>query len=371
MESALRILHIVDAMNYSGIPTLLMNLYRKTDRKKIQFDFLTSGNGTYDNEIKQLGGHLYQIPPIEEIGFFQYTRTLRKFFKLHSSYIIVHSHLNYLNTITLREAKKVRIPVRIAHMYSLVPNQYETRRLRHQLCKHTLPLYATEYFVSSKDAIHQVFHKSKDPDLFPYIIELENFCYSPSTREIYRKKLNVTEKQFVIGHVGGFTSQKNHSYIIDLFRAFRRTVPHAKLVLIGEGPLKKTIEQKLNQYQLQNDVYLLGAVDDVENWIQAFDVFVFPSIQEGLPVSVLEAECAGLPILISENIKVGVNFETGSIMSLPLENKQEWLSALHKVNVERPRLSITKDTIIQKGLSDISIVRKTEEKYLYLRDEGI
>lgn len=206
MESALRILHIVDSMNYSGIPTLLMNLYRKTDRKKIQFDFLTSRNGAYDSEIKKLGGLVYQVPRLEEIGCLKYTRALRNFFKLHSSYIIVH--------------------------------------------------------------------------------------------------------------IGGFTSQKKHGYIIDIFRAFRRGVPHAKLVLIGEGPLKEATAQKLNQYHLKNDVYVLGTVNDVESWLQAFDVFLNPSIQEGLPISILEAECAEPPILVSENIKVDRNL---GIKSIPLQ----------------------------------------------------
>ncbi|KAB8128271.1 glycosyltransferase family 1 protein [Gracilibacillus oryzae] len=372
MESALRILHIVDCMNHSGVPTLLMNMYRNIDRKKVQFDFLTTKEGAFDTEIKTLGGHLYYIPSLKSGGYLSYKRSLKSFFKRHASYIIVHSHIDQLSAIALSEARRVRIPVRIAHSYNTAIEGNLFTKLSRSLIGLFVPIHATDYFSCSTESADWLFKwKAKQAEYFQHALDLEKFLYSTKTRELYREKLGLTDDHFLIGHVGGYTIQKNHSFLLDSFRALRRKIPQAKLALIGDGPLKEQIEEAVVQYKLQDHVFILGEKQDVENWMQSFDLYVFPSLHEGYPVSLIEAQCAGLPALVSDSITKEIDLGSGFLQFLPLEDKNKWVSEMEKLYDLRPRAPIESVGIFQKGFNVDEIAKKTEEKYLYLRDEGI
>ncbi|MFC4401877.1 glycosyltransferase [Gracilibacillus xinjiangensis] len=372
MESALRILHIVDCMNHSGVPTLLMNMYRNINRKKIQFDFLTTKEGAFDEEIQKMGGHLYQIPSINEAGYLVYKRSLKSFFKRHASYIIVHSHIDQLSAIALREARRVRIPVRIAHSYNTAIEGSFVTKLWKSAIGLFVPIHATDYFACSTESADWLFKwKSKQSEFFQHALDLEKFLYSTSVREVYRQKLHLNEDNFLIGHVGGYTTQKNHLFLLDIFRALRRKIPQAKLVLIGDGPLKKQMEETVVQYRLQDHVFMLGEKEDVEKWMQSFDLFVFPSLHEGFPVSVIEAQCAGLPALVSDSITKEIDLGSGNVQFLSLDKKNEWVREMEELFKSKPRVPIQRDILFEKGFDVNKITKYTEEKYLYLRDEGI
>ncbi|SER48541.1 Glycosyltransferase involved in cell wall bisynthesis [Gracilibacillus ureilyticus] len=372
MESALRILHIVDCMNHSGIPTLLMNMYRNIDRKKIQFDFLTTKEGAFDEEIKNMGGHLYYIPSLDKSGYFMYKRSLKSFFKRHASYIIVHSHIDQLSAIALREARRVRIPVRIAHSYNTAIEGSIITKLWKSVIGLFVPVHATDYFACSTESADWLFKwKAKQAEFFQHALDLEKFLYSASTRKVYRDKLGLTEDHFLIGHVGGYTAQKNHTFLLDCFRALRRKIPQAKLALIGDGPLKKQIEEKIIQYRLQEHILILGEKEDVENWMQSFDLYIFPSLHEGFPVSVLEAQCAGLPVLVSDTITKEIHLGSGQVHFLPLEDKKVWVVEMERLYELKPRIPIERAGLLKEGFNVNEIAKQTEEKYCYLRDEGI
>ncbi|MGP4042439.1 glycosyltransferase family 1 protein [Gracilibacillus sp. D59] len=318
MESALRILHVVDSMSHSEIGTMIMNVYRNLDRSKIQFDFLTCEEGDYNEEIRQLGGLIYHIPSRKEAGIKGYQKALRHFFKGHRFYIIMHSHIDQMSVFPLKAAKRAGIPVRIAHSHSTKSIRTEKRELFKEIAGFIIPIYATDYFACSTEAAEWLFkRKAKQAEIMFNGIELERFCYSHSRREQGRKELNIIDKEFVIGHVGRFTPQKNHDYLIELFVGFRRRIPQSKLILVGDGPLRAQIEAKIKQYHIQDHVILLGVKEDIKKWKQVFDLLVFPSQHESFPLTLLEAQVTGLPIITSDSISKEIDLGAGLIQFIP------------------------------------------------------
>ncbi|WP_208586916.1 glycosyltransferase family 1 protein [Gracilibacillus suaedae] len=372
MESALRILHVVESMNQSEVGTMLMNVYRNLNRSKVQFDFLTNEEGDYDQEIHQLGGLIYRIPSIKEAGIRGYRKSLRQFFKGHRFYIVMHSHLDQMSIYPLKAAKRTGIPVRVAHSHSTKSNVTGTIRMLKEIASYLIPLYATHFFASSPEAAEWLFkRRANQAEIMFKAIDLERFCYSHSLREQGRQELGIIDKEFIIGHIGRFTPQKNYHYLIELFVGFRRRIPQSKLILVGDGPLRAEIEAKVKQYRIQDHVIFLGAKQDLGKWLQVFDLFISPSLHEGLPLTLVEAQGAGLPILASDSISKEVDLGVGLVQFFPIDNKRKWLEAMYDAYEHKSRNPIEPEILIKNGYDVEQVVLQTEQKYLQLRDDGI
>ncbi|WP_058306556.1 glycosyltransferase [Gracilibacillus massiliensis] len=372
MESALRILHVVRKMNHGEIGTMLMNVYRNLDTSKVQFDFLTNEEGDYDEEIRTMGGHLYRIPYINEVGAQGYQNALRHFFKGHRFYIVMHAHLDKMSVFSLKAAKRVGIPVRVAHSHNTGTEETGKEKLLQNIAGSFISLYATHYFACSTEAAKWLFKtKAKNAEIMYNAIELERFCYSQSVREQVREDLHISEKEFLIGHIGPFSPQKNHDYLIELFVGFRRRIPQAKLILIGDGPLQQEIEAKIKQYHIVEHVVSLSGKEDTERWMQAFDLLVYPSLHEGLPMTLIEAQSAGLPILASDRIPKEVDLGANLIEFIRLDDKSEWLAKMYKAYEKKYRNPVDAEVLMNKGYDVKKVAHQTEQKYLQLRDDGI
>ncbi|SFL54622.1 Glycosyltransferase involved in cell wall bisynthesis [Gracilibacillus orientalis] len=372
MESALRILHVVDGMNQSEVGIMIMNVYRNLDRNKVQFDFLTSEEGEYDEEILQLGGYIYRISSINEVGIIGYQKALRRFFKGHRFYIVMHSHIDQMSVFPLKAAKRTGIPVRVAHSHKTKSEATGKVKWFKEMAGSLIPVYATDYFACSSEAAEWLFKsRGKQAEIMFKGIELDRFCYSHSLREQGRRELNIIDKEFVIGHFGRFTPQKNYDYLIELFVGFRRRIPQSKLILVGDGPLKAEIEAKIMHYHIQNHVILLEAKEDMKKWLQVFDLFVFPSLQEGLPLTLVEAQGAGLPIIASDCISKEVDLGAGLVQFISLANKSKWLETMYDVYNHQSRNPIEPEILIKKGYDVKQVAQQTQQKYLQLRDDGI
>ncbi|SHN22205.1 glycosyltransferase family 1 protein [Gracilibacillus kekensis] len=372
MESALRILHVVEKMNHGEIGTMLMNVYRNLDRSKVQFDFLTNAEGDYDEEIRTMGGHLYRIPSIDDVGIQGYKKALRHFFKGHRFYIVMHAHLDKMSSFSLKAAKRVGIPVRVVHSHNTGTEKTGKEKFLQNVAGSIISLYATHYFACSSEAAKWLFKtKAKNAEIIYNAIELERFCYSNSVREKVRQEIHISDKEFLIGHIGPFSPQKNHDYLIELFVGFRRRIPQAKLILIGDGPLRKKIEEKIKQYHIVDHVIFLNVKEDIERWMQAFDLFLYPSLHEGLPMTLIEAQSAGLPILASDHIPREVDLRADLIEFIQLNNKREWLEKMYESYEKKNRNPVDAEVLIKKGYDVKQVARQTEQKYLQLRDDGI
>ncbi|MUV37170.1 putative glycosyltransferase EpsF [Lentibacillus sp. JNUCC-1] len=303
----IRVLHVVSSMGRGGIETFIMNIYRKIDRSKVQFDFLvhTQEKCAYDTEIRSLGGRIFSITPRKH-GMLENRKDLNNFFKEHKEYKIVHQHLSSLTYIEpLKLAKKHNVPIRIVHSHNTMQGGIFIHKYIHKFNKRFIGSIATHYFACSRLAAKWLYPKKQynnnNYQIINNAIDTERFVYNEEIRRVKREELGI-EDSFTLGHVGRFTHQKNHELLIDIFKNIHDRCENTKLILVGDGELRKSIEEKVQKLHLKDKVIFTGVRSDIPELLQAMDVFVMPSYHEGLPVTVVEAQASGVPCVLSTNI---------------------------------------------------------------------
>lgn len=328
----IRILHIVTYMGRGGLETMLMNYYRAIDRAKVQFDFLTHRDfrADYDDEIEALGGKIFRLPNLNPFSR-SYLGALDRFFREHPEYRIVHSHLDCMSAIPLKAAKKHGVPVRIAHSHS----SRQDRGLKYPLkllFKRSIPGQATQLFACGKEAGKWMFG-TDDFRVLNNAIDAERYRFDPVVRQEVRRELGIPADAPVVGHVGRFMAPKNHGFLL---RIFAELPDHARLLLVGDGELLAENERLAEELGVRDRVIFAGLRSDVDRMLQAMDVFVFPSLYEGLPLSVIEAQAAGLPCLISDKVPIECK-KTDLVTQIPLDaSPAEWAEAVLSA-AEAPR----------------------------------
>jgi len=307
MDKPIRILQCVTIMNRNGLENRLMDIYRNIDKSVIQFDFMTNRTeaGEFDEEIKQLGGRVYHMSRIAPKSFFRYIGELRIFFQEHPEYKIVHSHLNTLSTWPLLMAKKAGVPVRIAHSRNASMDR-NIKMVYKAFSRLFINGQATDWFACSRSAGVWLFGKQhvekKTFHVIPNAIQLDHFLYSDEKRQEMRTELGIGEKELAIVCVARFSPQKNHTYLLRVFREIRNRKPESKLYLVGQGELEQDIHKQIAELGLQDHVRFLGSRSDVGAVLTAMDAFLFPSFYEGFGTVIIEAQCSALPMLASDSI---------------------------------------------------------------------
>lgn len=316
-----RVLHVVTSMGRAGLETMLMNYFRHIDRDRIVFDFLVHRDGVYDydEEILALGGNIYHLPKLNPMDP-GYLIKLNRFFAEHR-YTIVHSHLDCMAGLPLKYAMKNGVPVRIAHAHS--SNQMHDLKYPIKLFyKANIGRYANEFMACSEAAGRWMFGDK----LFSVLkngIDTERFAWDPPTAERVRDKLRIPQNALLAGHVGRFTAEKNHSFLLEVFAEIRRKRPDAMLMLVGDGVLKSKTEEKASQMGVGDSVRFMGVRSDVNELLQAMDLFILPSLFEGLPLTLLEAQTSGVPCLISDRVPAESVVTEGLAEIMPLEESAE------------------------------------------------
>ncbi len=296
-----RILHVVPNMHRAGLETLIMNIYRNIDRSKIQFDFLVhySQRFDYDNEIEALGGKIHRLSVRSDHNFLKYLADLKRFFKEHPEYTVVHGHMESLGFLYSRAAKKAGVKTIIAHSHNALIEPTLKGHIKNQLNK-PWKSYANVLFACSEKAGDFMFRGA------PYTVinngvKCEDFVWNPKERESIRTELGVGNKT-VLGHIGRFDPQKNHSFLLDIFAAYLKKNENAVLLLVGEGALRQSVQEKVDKLGISDSVKFLGVRSDISRLYQAMDLFLLPSLFEGLPVVGVEAQSAGLPMLTADTV---------------------------------------------------------------------
>ena len=296
----MRVLQVVTNMDRGGLETMLMNYYRHIDREKIQFDFLVhrQERAAFDDEIEALGGRIYRLPRLVPWSK-SYLSALNRFFDEHTGYKVVHVHQDCLSSVILKAAKQHDVPVRIAHSHSA--NQDKNLKYPIKLWyKRSIPEYATNLFACGKDAGDWMFGGASY-QIINNAIDVAAYTYDPTKRQEMRRQLGL-ENELTIGHVGRFSQPKNHPFLLDIFTSLLKKEPDAVLLLVGGGEGMPKIQAKAQELGIAERVRFLGVRSDVADLMQAMDVFVFPSLYEGLPVTMVEAQAAGLPCIISDKV---------------------------------------------------------------------
>ena len=322
----IRVLHILNAMNRGGAESMVMNLYRAVDRSIIQFDFIVHSEkkGEFNDEIEQLGGKIYVCPKFKGHNIFQYKLWWETFFREHKEYRILHSHIRSCASLYIPVAKKHGLKT-IIHSHS-TSNGKGFKSLAKKILQYPLR-YQADYLVAcSKEAGEWLFGKAYlrrgKYMIIPNAVDVKKFSLNENVRNDYRKQLGV-EGKIVFGNVGRFHESKNHMFLLDVFSEIHRRNGNTVLMLVGDGYLRSVIENRIHQLGLDNSVILTGTRSDVPNLMQAMDVFLFPSLWEGLPVTLVEAQAAGLPCLVSDRITTDADI-SNLIHRLSIDDVSKW-----------------------------------------------
>lgn len=357
-------------MKRGGIESYMMNYYRHFDHNKIKIDFVVLGfeKGVYDDEIEALGGEIYHIPKKSK-NYLGYLKGLRKIFNT-GQYKIVHSHLDAMSMTVLKQAQKCNVPIRIAHSHNTqhLTNNFIKLKIN-EYARKTVKNYATHLFACSENAGRWLFGnqavKEGKVNIIKNAIDIDKFIFNEEKRKDLRKKLGISQDEFVIGHVGRFDYQKNHEFLLDVFANVLKIVKNAKLVLIGDGDLRKEIENKISILNIKNNVILLGVREDVNNLYNLFDLFVLPSHFEGLGIVAIEAQANGLPCIVSDVVPKEAKV-TEKIKFLSLNSIELWTRTIISFTNKNIDRQINKRYISDLGY-DISFeCEKLQELYLSL-----
>ena len=304
IQYPIRVLNLFTIMDRGGAETMVMNYYRHIDRTKVQFDFLVhrEKRGAYDDEIEALGGKIYRLCPIYPQNFACYKRELRSFFHAHPEYTIIHSHMSELGYFAFREAKRQGVPVRICHAHN-APHGFDLKMIMRTYFKKRMMPYLTHMFMCGAESGKWLFGKENESQfiMLNNAIDAAAYRYDPAKRAAIRQQLGLTDA-FVIGHVGRFNLQKNHPFLLSVFAALLKKEPHAVLLLAGGGEDMPRMQELARTLGISTQVRFLGVRSDIPDLMQAMDVFVFPSLYEGLGIALVEAQAAGLPCVVSDTI---------------------------------------------------------------------
>lgn len=362
LSEPIRVLQVVTDMRRGGLESMLMTYYRNIDRTKVQFDFLVHRDtkADYDDEILSLDGKIYHLPVLNPFSP-SYYKAFNKFLAEHKEYNIIHVHQDCLSSIALKIAKKNGVPVRIGHSH----NSNQSRNLKYIIKKYymrSIPKYATELFACSKLAGDWMF-KGAPYTLMNNAIDAEKFVYNEEVRAKVRAELNIDNETFLLGHVGRFVEQKNHSFLLDIFHSVKEKNSNAKLVLIGVGSLEKDIRQKSEELGLKDDILFLGTRSDVNRILQAFDCFVLPSLFEGLGIVAIEAQATGCRCFLSDMVPQEASLCKQNVFFIPLSQSADYWADYILANKDYQRCN-TFDIIKECNYDIKSNAKWLEEYYI-------
>lgn len=359
-------------MNGGGVEQVVMNYYHYLDRSRVQFDFVVTENSTLvpREELESLGARVFTVPAFTKLPAFK-SATYR-LFCAHPEWRIVHSHLNALNVFPLHQAAKAGISVRIAHSHSTAGSGRgeAVRNAAKTLLRTQANRYPTVRFACGRYAGEWLFGKCSDFTVIPNAIDLGRFAFSSEKRTSLRAELGISQESFVVCHLGRFMAQKNHSFLVDIFAELLKRRPSSVLLLAGEGPLMDETKRKADSLGIQDSIHFLGQRSDVDRIYCASDVLCMPSLYEGLPVTGVEAQASGLPLLISDQVTDEILI-TGRARKLALSAGPVGWADIIMTMEPTSRLEPLSESD-QNALASYDIVRqglKLTEKYLQLYGE--
>lgn len=344
------VMHSVAVMNRAGQETFLMNLFRKIDRQQIHFDFLCSENrpGDYDAEIAALGGHVIHLPPVTAGGVrkhWQFMRLLRQTLKAHPCDVFhIHTHHAFDAVKEVLAARAAGVKTVVVHCHSTSAQFHITA---HKICRAILSILPIKRLACSKAAGHWMFCGERFT-VIPNGLDLDAFGYDASVRALVRQEQGWDGKR-IVGHVGRFTQAKNHRFLIEIFEKLHDQHPDTQMVLVGQGEMEAEIRALVAQKGLAEAVSFLGVRDDLPRLYAGMDLFLFPSLFEGLGIVLIEAQACGLPVLTSDAIPSEA-FVTDMMQAMPLSaSAQTWADKAEQMLSDAAPRGDTHEAIAEAG----------------------
>lgn len=366
-----RILHVIGSLDMGGSQMFVLNLYNHIDRNKIQFDFVVREGEKYflEDKVRELGGKIYRLPALRLTNYLTYVSAWKKFFKEHPEYKVIHGHVRSTAAIYLRIAKSFGCKT-ISHSH----NTHNTQGLSaivKAILQFPIRFIADYFFACSQAAGEWLFGdqivKQNNFFVVPNAIDTQKFAYNPMARKKTRQELNLTNN-LVVGHVGRLNVQKNHSFLLEIFAEIYKQNSTARLLLVGDGPLKQDLIKRAKQLHIDSAVLFCGN-QAAEHYYHAMDVFVFPSIYEGLGIVLIEAQTSGLPCVISANLPKEADLDCGLITRVSLEQPSDvWSRIVLSQMGKKPRQS-QQAQVTSKGYDISTTTQWLQDFYLEKYDK--
>lgn len=329
LKTPFRVLQVFSTLDVGGAETMMMNVYRNVNRAEIQFDFVVNdGNRQYafEPEVLALGGRIYRVPRFRAHNLSSYAQSWRQLLRSHPEWRIVHGHYTTPASVYLGISKQLG-RIAIAHSHS-APPRYSVDAIARRILRHGLTSKADFLFACSQEAGAYMFRKKKeDVVLFWNAIDVERFVYDARARVRVRQELGLGDA-LVVGHISRFSREKNCGFLLKVFRALLRERKDAKLLLVGKHENDPGIKRQVELMGLEQQVVFTGVRLDIPELLSAMDVFVLPSLFEGLPLVLVEAQASGLPCVVSDTVTKQVDV-TGLVRFVPLRKSPDyWASML-------------------------------------------
>lgn len=373
MNKPVRVIYILGgSMKYGGTEAFIMNYYRNINKNNVIFDFIFQGNekGAFDDELIASGSRIFHVV-FKKDNPYLFSKQVAAILK-NNEYKIIHSQMDAMGAWPLLIAKIKGVPVRIAHSHNTAhQTNNKVQLFVNDFAKYILRRVSTHYFACGEKAGRWLYGNSLvdkgKVELIHNAIDLKEYTYSMKKRKKIRDEFGIRDNDLLIGHVGQFRNQKNHIKIINLFNDFVKQNNNSKLMLVGSGELEDSIRKLCSKYNLLDKVIFTGARNDVSTILSAFDLFLFPSLFEGLSVVAIEAQANGIPCVFSNTIS-NETFINRNIKVINLEDDDNiWIEAINDA-LKMGRINSEK-SFSTNGYNIKIEAKKLEEKYIQLLNE--
>lgn len=360
----IKVAEFVGAMNCGGTETMLMNVFEKLDKDKYEVTFIENVKSEcwYDKKILELGGKIIKINEFKFLNIFSYCKQLTNVLR---AFEVVHSHTFLHTGLVLKCANKAGVKVRIAHSHSAMKMNLFFK-LKSFIFRKLILKNATHLLACSTEAGYCLYGDEFKirGEVIPNPIDISKMNISRNDLKDLIKKYELNNKDLIIGHVGRFVELKNHEFMLDIAKKIKEKQIKFKMLFIGDGPLFENIKSKINDYDLSKEVILVGLTNEVYKFMKIFDLFLLPSVYEGLPVTLVEAQAAGLNSIVSNNISQESDFGLGLVEFLSIDNNlDEWVNKI--INFKPKKISFNKIEKVfeEKKYTTASLIKKYDVLY--------
>ena len=354
-----KVIHVIRNIGDGGTERFLFNIIKNMHNDEFVHIIITySPIENYHNIIKKFNIKTYIIDSPNTCGLKSNFNSLRKIFNEEKP-TIVHSYTHYNSGIVMFAAWLEKVKIRITHSHRSESTRHENIpvKMYNFLSKLFISLFANVKIACSKEAAKSLFIGKYS--IITNGIELDNYIFNKSKRELLQKKLNINSKDIVIGTVGRLDKNKNQAFLIDVFSKYHEHNMYSKLIIIGEGSEHQALEEKIKSLELDNDVFLLGSINNVNEYYNVFDVFTLTSYKEGLPFVLIEATANGLKSIVSDNVSMEANL-AGNIIYISLSNPDEWVNTIKNIELKRKNYL---EAIEDSGYSIKTTIKEIEKIY--------
>lgn len=361
MNKPKRVLQVIGGMNIGGAEVLIMNIYRKLDRSKIQFDFLvyTEKKCYFEDEIKKLGGRLIYVPAPKECGVIKHIKKLKKIVLENGPYCAIHAHTLHNNMYSIYVGHRLGIKRLISHSHNT--DTYQSNKLIKKayilLAKKIITKFSTDYFACGEDAGVYLFGK-----IFKEKGKIIKNGIDVDLYDIPKKGTN----KIVIGNIARLEKVKNHRYMIKIAEKLKIQNFPFEMIFVGDGSLMKDLGRIVEEKNLNSNIKFLGIRNDIPKILKTFDCFIMPSLYEGLPVSLIEAQAAKIPCIIADNITKQVDLGLSLITYLPIENSSIdlWVEKIISSEYREISFDKIKEVFVETGYDINQTAKEMEKIYL-------